>query len=106
MRKVLLSILVFFLVSLLAISPVWAKSYSFKLHSEASLNGVTLKPGKYKVHLNGDDEAEIFRMGKFMTKAKVELKPLVNGDLPNSTKVKGGQLQEIRLKKQCVVFIG
>jgi len=106
MRNVLLSILVFFLVSLLAISPVWAKSYSFKLHSEASLNGVSLEPGSYKVHLNGDDEAEIFKRGKLVAKAKAELKPLVNGDPPNSTKVKGGQLQEIRFKKQCLVFVG
>lgn len=91
-------------ISLLLFSPALAKSHSFDLYQAATLNGVELVPGNYKLKLN-EEEAEIHRGGKMIVKAKVEVQPLGEGVLPNTERIEGGKLIEIRMKKQVVVFV-
>lgn len=84
--------------------PVWASTHSFELLSEATLNGATLAPGTYKMNLNGE-EAEIYCKGKLIVKSKFELQPLAEGVQPNTKKIEQGEIREIRLKKEVVVFV-
>ena len=103
MKKLLTIAFVFALVSLLFCSPVWARSCNFQMLTEADIDGTHLTSGKYKLILEGED-AEIYRNGHFLVKAKVEVHRLEEGVSAHSIKIVNGQLREIRLKKDCVVF--
>ncbi len=94
------------LVATVASSPLWAKTYSFRLSQAASINGTELTPGVYKLELNGNNEALIYRNRKLVAKAPVEVKPRTNGSTRGSVLRKAdGAITEIRLKKQVVVFV-
>lgn len=106
MRKAITTFLLAALVASVASIPLWAKTYSFTLNREASINGTQLAPGVYKLELNGKSEALVYRNGKLMAKSTVEVKPRSNGT--NSRSVlhgTDGSIAEIRLKKQVVVFV-
>jgi hypothetical protein len=69
------------------------------------VNGVALEPGSYKLVLNGNNQAEIFKGSDMLVSAEVEVLPLGKVN-PNSISVKSDRtLQEIRLKKERVVFV-
>lgn len=94
------------LVAALTASPLWAKTHSFKLFRDGSLNGTELPAGTYKLELNGQGEALIYRNGEMLVKAKVEVKPLSNSATNNSVlQLSDGTVREIRLKKEVVVFV-
>ena len=106
MRKLMTAVLLTALVATVASSPLWAKTYSFRLSQAASINGTELTPGVYKLELNGNNEALIYRNGKMVTKATVEVKPRTNGSTRSSVlREADGAITEIRLKKQVVVFV-
>lgn len=106
MRKLMTAVLLTALVATVASSPLWAKTYSFRLSQASSINGTQLTPGAYKLELNGNNEALIYRNGKMLTKATVEVKPRTNGSTRNSVlRNADGAITEIRLKKQVVVFV-
>lgn len=81
------------------------KSYSFKLSSDGMINGVEFKPGKYKLKLNGQGEALIYRKRELITKVQVEVQPLPRGSARGSVaRSADGTIREIRLKKHVIVF--
>jgi hypothetical protein len=104
MRKLNLLIAFIALASLAAASSLQAETHSFTLTREAQLNGTTLKPGLYKLELNGGGEASIRRGKDVLVKAPAEVRP--NEGAANSV-VTGadGQLREVRLKNKVVVFV-
>jgi hypothetical protein len=86
-------------------APVWAKEVSFRLETDLKLNGVELKSGRYKLVINGDGTAEIFRGKTLVTTAKVEVKSL-DGVLPNAVNFdRNSNLREIRTNEERVVFV-
>ncbi|HUG43128.1 MAG TPA: hypothetical protein VMN76_02700 [Acidobacteriota bacterium] len=90
---------------LLLAAPVMGKEVNFRLDDDLKLNGVELKSGRYKLVINGDGTAEIFRGKTLVTTAKVELKSL-DGVLPNAVNYdKNLNLREIRTKDERVVFV-
>ncbi len=106
MRKLMTAVLLTALVATVASSPLWAKSYSFRLDQASSIGGTQLKPGAYRLKLNGNNEALIYRNRKLVVKATVEVKPRTNGSTRNSVlRNADGAITEIRLKKQVVVFV-
>jgi ABC-type cobalamin transport system ATPase subunit len=82
-----------------------AESHRIELIRPGEIGGQQLKAGKYKLVLNGQGTAEIYRGRKLLAKASVEVLPL--GDrIPRSiSQTQDGELKEIRLKKERVVFI-
>lgn len=82
-----------------------AESHQIEVLREVRINGVQLKPGIYRLTLNGDNSAEFHKGRRLVVKAQVETAPLA-GATPNSiSQSKEGQLLEIRLGKQKVVFV-
>lgn len=108
MRKFLLLVCVLVLGSL--VNPVWGadevRTVNFEVPLECSINGVTLKPGKYKMKINGESEVEIYDRKELVVTARVEIQPL--GDAKSGTISRNGDgtLKEVRLKKERVVFVG
>lgn len=106
MRKTLLSVTAISLVFLLAGQSAWAKTDRFHLSSKAKVKSVSLEPGSYQVNIDGN-QAEILQRGKILVKAQVSVKQLADGDTPDTVLLdSNGQIQEIRLKKQVIVFKG
>lgn len=106
MRKTITLLAVIALVGLLATNLVAAESHSFKLLRDANLNGIQLKPGLYKLKMNGDGEAVITRDGREVVKAKAEIKPIEGGSTSGTVLVgANGELREIRLNGKVVVFV-
>ncbi len=106
MRKTVTLLAVIALVGLVATSLVAAESHSFKLNREANINGTQLKPGLYKLKMNGDGEAVISRDGREVVKAKAEIKPIDGGSTSGTVLVgANGELREIRLNGKVVVFV-
>lgn len=97
---------VYMLVGALLAAPLWAKSARFELTQDATLNGVTLEAGKYKIEINGENEAHIFSNGNLIVKANCEVKPLGNSIANSVRQNSDGELLEVRLKKERVVFTG
>ncbi len=90
---------------LLLAAPVMGKEISFRLDDDLKLNGTDLQSGRYKLVINGDGTAEIFRGKQSVTTARVELKSL-DGVLPNTvTYDRNLNLREIRTKEERVVFV-
>lgn len=97
--------LIVVLVMLLVVTLAVAEDYRFTLAQESTVNSVKLKPGKYRLSLDGHQEARIYHKGKMVVKSRVEVRPIEAGLQPESV-VRGsdGILREIRLKRQRVVF--
>ncbi len=104
MRKLNLLVALIALASLAAASSLQAETHSFTLTREAQLNGTTLKPGLYKLELNGGGEALIRRGKEVLVKAPAEVRP---GTGAANSVVTGadGELREVRLKNKVVVFV-
>jgi len=117
MRKLFTATFAIMLVASLVSGSVWAKSdWGFELYRTHEINGTQLKPGSYKLQLNGNNEADIYRKGKrsignwgiskkLITTATVEVRPLGNGMDPNSMLISGGSIREIRTKDKVIVFL-
>lgn len=106
MRRLFTVTLLLALVAALAASPLWAKSHSFKLLKDGSINGTQLAPGTYKLELNGQNEAVIYRDGEMVVKAQVEVRPansVVRGG--SVLQAADGSIREIRLNSSVVVFL-
>lgn len=94
------------LVATLTAGSLWAETHSFKLLKEGTINGTALKPGSYKLELNGQGEALIYRNGQMVAKSRVEVRVPAAGDLRGSVlQAADGSIREIRLNKQVVVFV-
>ncbi len=105
MRKLFTAVFAIVLVTTLASGPVWAKSgWDFQLYHTREINGTQLERGSYELRLNGNNEAEIYRNRKLITKATVEVRPLKKGTDPKSMLIRNGVIVEIRTKKEVVVF--
>lgn len=108
MRKLFTAAIALALFVALAASPssALAKTHDFTLSQTAKINGTTLEAGKYKLELTGDTEAHIYKGNELVTKAPVEVKELKNGNTQASVlQDASGNVMEIRLKKQVVVFV-
>lgn len=93
------------LVSGLATVEILAENHQIEVLRTVQINGVKLKPGTYRISLNGDKMAELYKGRRLVTKAVVETAPLA-GSTPNSiSQSSSGQLLEIRLNDQKVVFV-
>ncbi len=105
MRKLFTAAFAIVLVTTLASGPVWAKSgWDFQLYHTREINGTQLERGSYELRLNGNNEAEIYRKGKLITTATVEVRPLGERRVPKSMLIRSGVIVEIRMKKEVVVF--
>jgi len=101
-----ITLLALIALGLVATNLVAAESHSFKLFREANLNGTTLKPGNYKLTMNGDGEAVISRDGREVVKSKAEIKPIDGGSTSGTVLVgANGEVREIRLNGKVVVFV-
>ena len=106
MRKLFTAAFAIVLVATLASGPVWAKSgWDFQLYRTREINGIQLERGSYELRLNGNNEAEIYRKRKLITKVPVEVRPLKRGPDANSILTKSDVIVEIRMKKEVVVFL-
>ncbi len=106
MRKLFTAAFAIVLVATLASGPVWAKSgWDFQLYRTREINGIQLERGSYELRLNGNNEAEIYRNRKLITKATVEVRPLKKGTAANSVLTNSDVIVEIRMKKEVVVFL-
>ncbi|MCI0402054.1 MAG: hypothetical protein L0212_00840 [Acidobacteria bacterium] len=105
MRKLNLLVALIALASLAAASSLQAETHSFTLSREAQLNGTTLKPGLYKLELNGGGEALIRRGKEVLVKAPAEVRPNSNGAAGSIVTGPNGELREVRLKNKVVVFV-
>ncbi|MBI2956079.1 MAG: hypothetical protein HYY26_02080 [Acidobacteria bacterium] len=106
MRKLFTTAVLIALVAMAAASPLRAEAHKFELTRTASLNGIELSPGSYKLKLNGEGEALIYRGKELVVKSRVEVKPLARGSASASVlQAADGSLREIRLNKKVVVFV-
>lgn len=103
-RTFLTTLLLSGIIAGFSLAPVRAESTGFWLPLDLKLNGVTLEKGKYEVELNGDDQATILRKGRKVVSAAVERQPLGNRQ-PNSVASISGEITEIRLKDEVLVFV-
>ncbi|MFQ5778445.1 MAG: hypothetical protein ACE5IP_10615 [Terriglobia bacterium] len=92
------------LVATLVASPVLAKTYTFKLGRESSINGTKLEAGTYKLKLNENNEALVYRGKELLTKAQVEVQPAPKGR-SGVVYATDGSVREIRINKMIVVFV-
>jgi hypothetical protein len=101
-----LSVLVILLcLALLVPSTAFGKTHRVQFMSDAVINGTTVDAGRYKMELNGDNEALFYSGKDLIAKAKVEVKPIGNST-PNSVAQKAdGTVIEIRLKNEKVVLV-
>ena len=105
------SFISFCLVGILAtlmVSPLQAKDHRFRLSLVGVVDGVQLKPGLYTLKLesegNPQPRAKIFRNGKLLAEAPVQVRPRANETSNTAMQSADGSLREIRLKKQVIVF--
>ncbi len=107
MRKLFTAAFAIVLVTTLVSGSAWAKSgWDFQLYRTRVVNGTQLEKGSYELRLNGNNEAEIYRNRKLITKATVEVRPLKKGIPANSILINSDVIVEIRMKKEVVVFPG
>ena len=87
-----------------ALSPsLWAATHNFKLPAESTISGIQLRPGKYRVDLDGN-EATIYQRGKVVARARVEVKEGRPVHRNSIVRKADGTVLEIRLKNQTIVF--
>ena len=96
------------MIALLAITLLTGLAFSahrVEIMRSASVNGVELKPGNYKIEMTDENTAQIFKGKKLVVTAKVDVMPL-GGATPGSvSQGTDGKVREIRLKNERVVFI-
>ncbi len=107
MHRLITTTITLALATGLTASPALAKGHSFKLHRDATINGSQLKGRKtYRLELNGNNEALIYRNHKLVTTAPVEVKPITDGTIRNAVFLDSeGTILEIHTKKHVVVFV-
>ena len=107
MHRLITTTITLALVTGLAASPALAKGHSFKLQRDATINGSQLKGQKtYRLELNGNNEALIYRNHKLVTTAPVEVKPITDSTIRNTVVLDSeGTVLAIRTKKHVVVFV-
>jgi len=105
MNRKLTTLLIAFLTIAVMMGVAFSSTHKVEMLRVATVNGVELKPGNYKLSLSGENTAEIYRGKKLMVTATVEIQPL-GGSTPGSV-AQGvdGKVREIRLKNEKVVFI-
>jgi hypothetical protein len=105
MKRIIGLTLALFLMGLFFVDTARSENHKFKVTLTTSLNGVELKPGTYRLNLNGENEAQIYKGRKLLVTAEVETVPLAKAT-PNSLVQKTtGELKEIRLEKERIVFL-
>ena len=104
MKKLTSITLVLLIACVLTSGVALGKAHKVEFLVKAVINGVEISPGKYKLEVNGDNMAEIYKGKELLVSAKVEVLPLGKA-YPNSVSQKSdGRVTEIRLKKERVVF--
>ena len=104
MRRTVGLTLILLLAGFFSVDRARSESHRIEILKTASVNGVQLKPGVYRLGLNGANEVEIYKGRRLLIKAKVELVPLANAAANSVLQTTSGQLKEIRLEKERVVF--
>lgn len=107
MHRLITTTITLALATGLVASPALAKGHSFKLSRDATINGSQLKGQKtYRLELNGNDEALIYRNHKLVITAPVEVKPITDGTPRNAVVFDSeGTVLAIHTKKYVVVFV-
>ncbi len=107
MHRLITTTITLALAAGLAASPALAKGHSFKLHRDATINGSQLKGQEtYRLELNGNNEALIYRNHKLVTTAPVEVKPITDVTTRNTVVLDSDRtVLEIRTEKHVVVFV-
>ncbi len=103
MRKLVSTAFVTMLMVSVLGPSLWAATHNFKLHFESTISGIQLRPGKYRVDLDGN-EATIYQRGKVVARARVEVKEGRPVQRNSIVKKADGTILEIRLKNQTIVF--
>ena len=105
MKKKIGLVLILLLAGFFFIDSTFAESHRIKIIKKASLDGVQLKPGVYRLRVNGTNEAEIYKGGKLLVAAKIEVAPLATATPNSIAQTRTGELKEIRLKTERIVLI-
>jgi hypothetical protein len=105
MKRITGLTLILLLTGFFFVDQARSENHRIEILKTASVNGIQLKPGVYRLDLNGTNEAEIYKGRNLLVRAKVELVPLANA-APNSVlQTSTGALKEIRLNKARIVFV-
>jgi len=72
-----------------------ASTYTVTFFQPVVINGQNLKPGDYKVQLDGDKVS--IKQGKSVTEAPVKVENSDNKFVTTSVRLNGSQVEEIRL---------
>lgn len=103
MRKLVFTAFIAMLMVSVLSPSLWAATHKFELHAESTISGIQLRPGKYRIDLDGN-EATIYQKGKVVALARVEIiegKPVHRNSIARKV---DGTILEIRLKNQTIVF--
>jgi len=92
----------FFVVGLMG-SLIPKEFHQFQLRIKASLCGVVLEPGKYRLVLH-EDLADVYRGEQLLVTTKAKVTPLGQHQWPNTVYCCGGVLMVVRLETLKVVF--
>lgn len=103
-RKIAKALIALITVALL-MGIAFSSSHKVEILRAATVNGVELKPGDYKLSMVDDQTAEIYRGKRLIVKAKVEVQPLAGATPGSVTQGTDGKVKEIRLKNEKVVFV-
>ena len=109
MRKLFAATFAIVLVTTLVPGSLWAESgWDFHLNQARVIGNthIVLEPGSYELRLNGSNEAEIYRNKKLIATVAVEVRPLEVNEDAKSILTRSGNIIEIRMKKEVVVFPG
>jgi hypothetical protein len=105
MRKLSTLAICLVLVSLFLVTTLVAESHRIELIRPCEIDGQELKAGQYKLVLKGQGTAAIYRGRKLLVEARVKVLPLGDSVPRSISQTKDGELKEIRLKKERVVFV-
>ena len=103
MKERICALLMSLLIGALMVSPVWAESHKVQIPLKATLYGVELEPGSYKLKLEGD-VGELYKGKQLLVRAKVSIEPK-DPELRDYCLLSKGQLKEVGLKHDKVVFL-
>jgi hypothetical protein len=105
MKSIISLTLILLFVGLFCVDTARSENHRIEILRTASLNGVQLKPGVYRLSLNGANEAEIYKGRNLLVTSEVELVPLANASPNSVVQTNTGQLKEIRLSKERILFV-
>lgn len=105
MRKTIGISLILLLAGFFAVDTARSEHHRIEILKTASVSGIQLKPGVYRLGLNGTNEAEIFKGHRLLVKTEIKLVPLANASANSVLQTTDGALKEIRLEKERVVFV-